>query len=1010
MSYSLRTIRPAAFLRATLLLGTAVPACALVIPTAHAQDYTNINASGRVVTEDGRPITGATVTITSSDRGITRSAQTNTSGAYSFSQLTPGDYDFQVTAAGYAPYEERQVSLTRGNGASNSFSLVQADSANTDAAAGDIVVQGQRFATSDFSDATTGLVIDLAEIDKRVPVARTLQDVVMMSPGVVRGSSGNNSGFANQISINGAAFTENAYFVNGLNITNFRMGLTPVEVPYDFYKTIEVKTGGMSAEFGRATGGVINAVTKSGSNEFHASVMGTWEPDDLRSTSPATVELDNEEATSTRREVVFQASGPIIKDHLFFYGLYNIRDFESFTPDKDQDNATRVKNSSPFWGIKLDGYITDDHHLEFTYFDSSNDTHTRSLNYNRANGEQGEETGGTDARAGGQNYVARYTGTFTPWFTFSAAYGVNKMRDGTLPLDITNERVLDYRNSDAGIDIGLNKTTDAFGYTNDKREFYRADADFNFELAGAHHIRIGYDHETDTSNQVHQTMGDGFYKIFTATAESAARLGIPVGTDYYTTRVYANNGTTTVKNEAFYIQDDWSLMDDRLRLQLGVRNDRFSNQGVNGKSYYESGNQWAPRLGASFDVSGDGRTKIYGYYGKYYLPMAGDINLNVAGGLVTYTRYNVLNGLNSGDNTPIAGTPILGPDTFRACPDTNIINCEVSATGTPADPSGAIAHNLKPQSAQEIIIGAEQQVSNSIRVGAYFTHRTLNNAIEDLTVDFGARAYCISAGFSEEQCLSAYPGGSNWTIANPGRDITLRINPLPDGSTPTVTLKAEDLGYTKPKRNYNSMTFTFDRRFDGVWGLSGSYTWAMDKGNYEGGVRSENGQLAVNRTADYDSPGFQNGAYGYLPNDRRHTLKLFGSYRPTRFLDLGTNILVQSPRRYSCIGTVPRDVDPYAHGYHGYSYYCNGTLVARGSAFKGDWLSQIDVSAVLNLPLSSGFTGALRFDVFNLLNSKSVTAYNEFGQRSDDSPNSNYRTPMQYQSPRYVRVQLRVGF
>ncbi|TGX52266.1 TonB-dependent receptor [Sphingomonas gei] len=1002
-----RSARPAALIRAALLLGAAIPATAIVASAAQAQDYTNITASGRVTKADGAPIAGATVTIKSSDRGVARSAETNESGVYSFAQLTPGAYDFAVAAAGYAPYSETRVQLTAANGGGNSFRLVPGDATAADAGE-EIVVRGARVVTADFNDTTTGSVIDLAEIDRRVPVARSLQEVALLSPGVTRGASGANGTFANQITISGAAFTENAYFVNGLNITNFRMGLSPVEVPYDFYKTVEVKTGGMPAEFGRATGGVINAVTKSGSNEFHASVMGTIEPEGLRSTSPDTVTSDNRNATRSSRELVLQASGPVIRDHLFVYGLYDFRKFESFTPDSDQDNGTRVRNNSPFWGVKVDGYITDDQHLEFTYLDSSNDTHSRSVVYDRANDRIGAETGGTNSRSGGKNFVGRYTGTFAPWLTLSAAYGKNKLRDGSLPLDITNERVLDYRTNSSGEDIGLNKLNDAYGLTDDEREFYRADVDFNFALFGSHHLRVGYDHETDQSNQVYQTIGDGFYKIFKATAQNATDYGVPVGSNYYTTRVYANNGETTVKNEAFYAEDDWSLFSDRLTLQLGLRNDRFSNQGVDGKSYYESGNLWAPRLGASFDVFGDRSTKVYGYFGKYFLPMAGDLNLNVAGGVVTYTRYNVFNGLNS-DGTPIAGAAILGGAGFAACPDTGIVNCEVSRDGSVSDYSSALDQKLKPQSVSEFVLGGEHQLGSGMKVGAYFTHRELTNAIEDISADYGARAYCVRAGFTDAACTAKFPGGTIWPIANPGRDLVIQIT-LPDGKSQVATLLAKDLRYPKPQRNYNAVTLTFDRAFDGVWGISANYTWAMDKGNYEGGVRSENGQLGVNRSADFDSPGFLNGAYGYLPNDRRHTLKAYGSYRPAAFLDLGANMIVQSPQHYSCIGTVPFAVDPTAYGYHGYSYYCGGKVVTRGTAFTGDWLTKVDVSATLNAPKTLGLDASIRFDVFNVLNSKAVTSYNEFGELGNGAANPNFRTPVSYQSPRYARVQVRLGF
>ncbi|RYY10680.1 MAG: TonB-dependent receptor, partial [Alphaproteobacteria bacterium] len=490
-----------------------------------------------------------------------------------------------------------------------------------------------------------------------------------------------------------------------LNVTDFVSGQQPTEVPFDFYQTVEVKTGGAPAEFGRATGGYVVATTKSGSNTYHASVTGTWEPGDLRDSAPATYNTDYRHATASRQELVFQASGPILKDHLFFYGLYNLRDIRSKTPASNQDNATGVTNTSPFWGGKLDGYITGAHHFEFTYFDTTNDTHTRSYNYDRTTNTYGAQTGGTDARAGGVNYVGRYTGTLTKWLTVSGAYGVNKLRSGNIPLDISNPRVLDYRTNDAGIDIGLNKVTDAYSRTDNKREFYRFDADVQVQLLGSHHIRVGYDHEDDTQTQTYETIGGGFYKIFRANAASAARLGIPVGTDYYTTRVYSQNGIGTVRNQALYLQDEWSLLSDRLKLQLGVRDDRFSNQGVNGESFYKSGDQWAPRLGASYDVFGDSKTKVYGYYGKYYLPLAGDINLNVAGQLVTYTRYNLLNGLSGTGSVPATGAAILGGTNFMACPDTKTANCEVAANGTPSDPAGAIADNLSAQSDQEFIFG-----------------------------------------------------------------------------------------------------------------------------------------------------------------------------------------------------------------------------------------------------------------------------------------------------------------
>ena len=283
MDFSTRRSSRAA-LRALLLLGSTALVVAAATPAAYAQDYTNIAASGRVTAPDGAPIANAEVKITSSDRGISRVATTDSSGAYTIPQLTPGNYDVSITADGFSVYTERNVALTRETGGANSFHLVPV--AQGAAQDGDIVVTGSRQRVADFQDTTVGSTINLASLTQRVPIGRSLRDVMLLTPGTVQGSSPSNGGFANQVSIAGAAFTENAFYVNGLNVTDFVSGGQPTEVPFDFYQTVEVKTGGAPAEFGRATGGYVVATTKSGSNEYHASFTGISEPDALRAGAP----------------------------------------------------------------------------------------------------------------------------------------------------------------------------------------------------------------------------------------------------------------------------------------------------------------------------------------------------------------------------------------------------------------------------------------------------------------------------------------------------------------------------------------------------------------------------------------------------------------------------------------------------------------------------------------------------------------------------------------------------
>ena len=156
-------------------------------------------------------------------------------------------------------------------------------------------------------------------------------------------------------------------------------------------------------------------------------------------------------------------------------------------------------------------------------------------------------------------------------------------------------------------------------------------------------MRFGYDREKLTSNNTAEYTGNVTYQYYTA---EAGDLYAPAGTDYLSARTFINGGVFTSENTAFYIQDNWSLLDNRLQLQLGLRNDKFENKNVDGETFYESGNQWGPRVGFTFDVLNNNRSKLYGSFGRYFLPIASNTNIRLAGAEFDQTKYFVLNGLN----------------------------------------------------------------------------------------------------------------------------------------------------------------------------------------------------------------------------------------------------------------------------------------------------------------------------------------------------------------------------
>lgn len=253
---------------------------------------------------------------------------------------------------------------------------------------------------------------------------------------------------------------------------------------------------------------------------------------------------------------------------------------------------------------------------------------------------------------GGANWVGRYTGQFTNWLTISAAYGKNNNRSNSQPSDITSPYILEQRFGSSNV---IGNPVNAIKTQEDTREFYHGDVDIYFSLFGSQHVKAGYDRENPTSLNTSTYTGGVAYTYDRATAINP--YGLAVGTDFVTARTYVNGGTFRSRNEAFCIEGNWSLLNDQLTLQLGLRSDKFSNRNVAGDIYYDSGNNYQPRIGATLDPFGDGRTKLYGSFGRYYLPIATNTNIRLGGAELDYDQLYILTGLNS-DNTPILGAPI----------------------------------------------------------------------------------------------------------------------------------------------------------------------------------------------------------------------------------------------------------------------------------------------------------------------------------------------------------------
>ena len=267
---------------------------------------------------------------------------------------------------------------------------------------------------------------------------------------------------------------------------------------------------------------------------------------------------------------------------------------------------------------------------------------------------------------------------------------------------------------------------------------------------------------------------------------------------------------------------------------------------------------------------------------------------------------------------------------------------------------------------------------------------------------------------------------------NPGADAEFETDFTGSGNYTIQTIPGSRLS-PDAKRKYSAIEFFFDGNWDKFF-LQGSYTYAKSKGNTEGGVKSDIGQADTSVTQDFDYIELTVDTFGYLPNDRRHTLKLFGNYDITEEWAVGANLLVQSGRPLNCFGNFDRNplrpvVNPATgavtianytpHPYGSSFMQCSSIGDARfdnsivkrprGTSGRLPWTSNID----LNVAYRPNWAEGLQFkmDIFNVLDSQEVTSVNETAEiRATGLASETYLQPLSFQAPRQFRFMVQYDF
>jgi len=921
----------------------------LILATVPLAAQTTGSIGGHATDSSGATLPGVTVEGTSPALQGVRLAITDAEGRFRLPLLPPGSYTVTFTLTGFKTNKNAAIPVVLGK-------ETTVDAVLTPAMTETITVAETTPAINTQS-TTLGTNLSATQIET-LPTARNYSSVVQITPGVSTDAVQSNDKQTQTISVYGSSGAENAFYIDGVNTTNAEYGFQGKELNFEFIDAIEVKTGGYEAEYGRATGGIINVITKSGSNELHGDVFGYYDSDSLQTNSRTVV--GTTPAGLTRKDYGLDLGGYLIKDKLWFFGAYDqVRNVQDNKLAEGPDAGKTVSSPSHrnLGSAKITYSFLPTQTLIGTFLqDPRADTGAIADANHTLIGEANTYLGRQDF--GGRDYALRYDGIVGTKWLFSAQDARHKENNSVGPATAAGD-VIEY------IDARNNFfQTGGFGLIQTKsfqRDFFGSSATF---YHGGHQLKGGIELQDETADVVKRMSGGQQVDIF-ANPNNPAK---PIYSHFYWTTPDATvanapvsqlNASPEHKNTTVYVQDRWTLQN--VTLNAGLRWDRQRIIDASGVTQIDLKKDYAPRLGFTWDPSGSNKAKVFASYGRYYEEIPMDLVIRS----FSYERQpRIIN------YSPTSVTP--DPNAEHDADTTSAI---LGGFTEPSDP------NLKNQYLTEYIIGGEHEITPNISIGIKGIFRNYGRVIEDfLCADDGT--YCIG---------------------NPGEGVMKKVFTLDYSQQFTAP---------KPKRTYKGFQLDFNKALSNNWQAMASYVYSRLEGNYDGEYAPfTNVGADPNISAAYDYYDFfTNGSdlstitnNGPLSNDRRTQFKASGIYNTPWKLSVGVSAYWRSGTPVTRYG--------YSDAYRRYEFF----LTERGA--EGRTPNNYDADVHLGYPLAFGRSQLnILLDIFNILNTqRAILLDQRYGfQESDNalakSANPNYLKPIVRTPATAARVGVRWTF
>ena len=865
--------------RTACLLGMlALFVCAA---SAYAQE-TRGSIEGIVRDNTGAVLPGATIEARSPALVGVSTAVSDTAGAYRFPSLPPGTYQLTTVVPGFTTMKVEDIQVRLGQILKIDFSL------NLAGVSEDVQVTAE----SPIIDVkqNSAAVSITADIIDRIPRGRNFTSVLTSVPGTRDETK------AGGFQVDGASGSENRFIVDGQDTTDLRTGVSRKSVVADFVAEVQLKSSGYNAEYRATTGGVVSAVTKSGSNAYHGTLGGYYSNDDWAGSIRPSLRLNplrqtEAEYIKTPRdpdytsEPVGSLGGPIFRDRAWFFAGYapTIRRQErtvTFTPS-NQTRTFRSDRDSHVFNYNVVTQLLPSLRAKFS---GANDR------LKNANGSSlpGIEPNGTSTSnptafpnpvttdSVNDLYVGELAWVVSPKMFVNANVGYlgynsysvtetefqTKLRHVFGSSNFCNPTAvpgsancpfpqipsnLQQLNGYFDLPASTRNVRDKFG-----RLGVNLDGTYYANFKGQHTLKAGVQWER-LSNDV--LTGAQAPTVTLNWNTNRSTLDEPPrqvrGTyGYYTVARSYTEGKIHSDNVGFYLQDSWTIS-NRLTLNLGLRADSEkipSYQPQNPGIDFGLKDKIAPRLGFAYDIRGDGKWKAYGSWGMFYDIQKLEMPRG-SWGADRWVDYHWTLDTFDWPSITCDGTPGSG------CPGTFIELADRRHVAN--DPNNFLVDpNLDPMRSQELTFGIDHELTRTMSVGIRYAHKQVDKAIEDVGIQV--------------------PGvGEVFKIANPGFGIAEYTLSVECPSCPAQP---------RAVRDYDGLELRLRKRLSNRWSLETSYLLSRLYGNYSGLASSdENGRTSPNveRLFDgiymsFDETGTP--AFGRLQTDRPHQFKLQSTY------------------------------------------------------------------------------------------------------------------------------------